>query len=115
MSLGAHSSAVRVQRRSNLSWNESSRAGAEVASWPLVLALLRTGLARDAAAFQRALVQWLKYYRKEEFPKVKVTKKITIKGTFFIHWAEKEGIPLTVPPEFADHIVRVPLNSAVYL
>lgn len=76
-------------------------------SCKLVLALLRAGLARDAVAFQKALVEWLKYYRKEEFPKEKVTKKITIEGTFFVHWAEKEGMPVTIPPEFADHIVRL--------
>ena len=57
--------------------------------------------------FQKALVKWLEYYRKEEFPKEKVTKKITIEGTFFVHWGEKEGLPVTVPPEFADHIVRL--------
>ena len=74
----------------------------------LVLAMLRAGLTRDGGALQKALVEWLKYYRKEEFPKEKVTKKITIEGTFFVHWAEKEGIPVTVPPEFVDHIVRLP-------
>lgn len=73
----------------------------------LVLTLIRAGLSKDAAAFQKALVKWLEHYRKEEFPKEKVTKKITIEGTFFVHWAEKEGLPVTVPPEFTDHIVRL--------
>lgn len=74
----------------------------------LVLAMLRGALSRDGGALQKALVEWLKYYRKEEFPKEKVTKKITIEGTFFVHWAEKEGVEISVPPEFADHIVRLP-------
>ncbi len=73
----------------------------------LVLAMIRAGLSKDGGAFQKALVKWLEYYRKEEFPKEKVTKKITIEGTFFVHWGEKEGLPVTVPPEFADHIVRL--------
>jgi len=45
----------------------------------LVLALLRR-YGREAPAFQKALEDWLKHYRKEEFPKEKVTKKITLKG-----------------------------------
>lgn len=73
----------------------------------LVLAIIRAGLSKVEGTFQKALVDWLKFYRKEEFPKEKVTKKITIEGTFFVHWAEKEGLPVTVPPEFADHIVRL--------
>lgn len=73
-----------------------------------VLAMLRAALARDGGALQKALVEWLKHYRKEEFPKEKVTKKITIEGTYFVHWAEKEGMAIPVPPEFADHIVRLP-------
>jgi|GEM_PF-5558594 len=73
----------------------------------LVLALIRAGLSRDAAAFQKALVKWLEHYRREEFPKEKMTKKITVEGTFFVHWAEKEGLPVMVPPEFTDHIVRL--------
>lgn len=73
----------------------------------LVLALLRAGVSRNQQALEKALVDWLRYYRKEEFPKEKVTKKISIEGTFFVHWAEKEGIPVVVPPEFADHIVRL--------
>lgn len=74
----------------------------------LVLALIQAGLARDTVAFQKALDDWLKHYRKEEFPKEQVAKKITIEGTFFVHWAEKEGVSVTVPLEFADHIVRIP-------
>jgi hypothetical protein len=73
----------------------------------LVLAMIRAGLSKDAAAFQKALVKWLEHYRKEEFPKEKMTKKITVEGTFFVHWAKKEGLPVAVPPEFTDHIVRL--------
>jgi hypothetical protein len=74
----------------------------------LVLTLLQAGLVRDVGAFQKALNEWLKYYRKEQFPREKITKKITIEGTFFVHWAEKERISVVVPPEFVDHIVRIP-------
>ena len=51
--------------------------------------MLRAALARDAVAFRVALMKWLKHYRKEEFPKEKVTEKISIEGTFFVHWAER--------------------------
>ena len=73
----------------------------------LVLALLRAGLARDVAEFEKALILWFKYYREEEFPKEKITKKISIEGTFFVHWAEMKGLTISVPEDFVDHIVRL--------
>jgi hypothetical protein len=73
----------------------------------LVVAMIRACFARDAETFQKGLIELLKYYKKNEFPKDSVTKKISLEGTFFVHWAEKEKIPLTVPPEFEDHVVRL--------
>lgn len=74
----------------------------------LIAAMLRAIAVRDAALLEKTLNDWLKYYRKEEFPKEKVTKKITIEGTFFVHWAAKEQLVVTVPPEFIDYIVKIP-------
>ncbi len=76
-------------------------------SCKLLVSAIRTCLARDTALLQKTLVEFLKLYKKNEFPKEYVTKKISIEGTFFVHWAEKEGLAITVPPEFADHIVRL--------
>lgn len=73
----------------------------------LVLALIRAGLERNANSLQKALEDWLVYYRKWEFAKQQITKKITIEGTFFVHWAEKEGLDIVVPAEYRDHIVRL--------
>jgi hypothetical protein len=73
----------------------------------LAVSLIRAGITRDAVTFQKELIELLKYYKKNEFPKDDVTKTISFEGTFFVHWAEKVKIPLTVPPEFDDHIVRL--------
>lgn len=73
-----------------------------------VLALLRAALARDAEALRKALVAWLGYYRDAEFPKDTMTKTITFEGTIFVHRAEREGMPVVVPAEFADSIVDLP-------
>ena len=72
-----------------------------------LVSVLRGCLDHDAAALQKSLVEYLKHYKKNEFPKEYIRKKISIEGTFFVHWAEKEKLPLTVPPEFEDHIVRL--------
>lgn len=74
----------------------------------LVAAMLRASAVQDAAQLEKTLNEWLKYYRKEEFPKEKVTKKVTIEGTFFVHWAERQQLAVNVLPEFADHIVKIP-------
>jgi hypothetical protein len=76
-------------------------------SCKLLVPVIRACLARDTALLQKALIEYLKYYKKNEFPKENITKKISIEGTFFVHWAEKEKLAINVPPEFADHIVRL--------
>ena len=77
-------------------------------SFKLRAILIRSAAERNADALQKALEDWLSFYRKWEFPKEHITKKVSIEGTFFVHWAEKEGIALKVPPEYEDHIVRLP-------
>jgi len=76
-------------------------------SCKLLASVIHSCQARDAALLQKALIEFLKYYKKNEFPKEKITKKISTEGTFFVHWAEKEGLAIAVPAEFEDHIVRL--------
>ena len=75
--------------------------------YKLGIAVMRAGIVRDAVAFQKGLIELLTYYKKSEFPKHLVSKRISSEGTFFVHWGEKEKVPLMVPPEFQDHIVRL--------
>ena len=75
--------------------------------YKLAVTVMRAGIVRDAIAFQDGLIELLKYYKKSEFPRDDITKRISFEGTLFVHWAEKEKIPLLVPPEFQDHIVRL--------
>jgi hypothetical protein len=83
---------------------EKAAAGSKKSCKALV-AVMRAGLARDVALFQKTLIAFLNYYKKSDFPNPDITKKISIFGTFFVHWAKKEGFVITIPPEFADHIV----------
>jgi hypothetical protein len=69
--------------------------------------VIRTCLDRDASALQKSLVDYLRHYKKNEFPKDYIRKKISIEGTFFVHWAEKEKLSIAIPPELADYIVRL--------
>jgi hypothetical protein len=73
----------------------------------LMVAMIRAAQARDAALLQKGLIELLIYYKKSEFPRPFVPKKVSMEGTLFVHWAENEKLPLTVPFEFADHIVRL--------
>lgn len=73
----------------------------------LMVEVLRACLARDEQAINASLKVYLKHYKKSEFPKQSMTKKVSIEGTFVVHWAEKEGMKVEVPIEFTDYIVRL--------
>ena len=73
----------------------------------LLVTVIRACLSHDAVQLQKSLIDYLKHYKKNDFPKKEITKKVSIFGTFFVHWAKKEGLTITVPPEFADHIVTL--------
>jgi hypothetical protein len=73
----------------------------------LLGAVTRACLARDGSDLQTTLVEFLRHYRRREFPRQNITKKITLEGTLFTHWAEKEKLEVTVPSDYADHIVRL--------
>ena len=64
-------------------------------------------LARDVNQCQESLAEFLRHYQSEEFPQERFTAKISIHGTLLVHWAEKEGLAIKVPPEYVDHIVRM--------
>jgi hypothetical protein len=51
----------------------------------LAVAVVRACLARDAAGLQEALNAFLKHYKKIEFPKQDIIKKISVEGTLFVH------------------------------
>jgi hypothetical protein len=69
--------------------------------------LMQAAATRNAAAFQTGLDKLLRHYREHDFPKEEITKKVSIEATFFVHWAEKEGLSVTVPSQSTDHIVRL--------
>ena len=74
----------------------------------LAVDILRGGLARDLQHLQIAVTAYLKHYRANEFPQEMMASKVSILGTFFVHWAEKQGLAVVVLPKYLDHIVRLP-------
>ena len=71
----------------------------------LTVEMIQACLARDHASLQKTLLKFLAHYQKMEFPREDITLKVSFKGTFFFHWARKEGLPVCIPPEYSDHIV----------
>ena len=69
--------------------------------------VVRACVAKDAPAIGATLATYLKTYRKADFPQVDLTKKISIFGTLFVHWAEANTLRIQVPSEYDDHIVRL--------
>jgi hypothetical protein len=76
-------------------------------SCKLASAVLEACLRRDAKSINRTLSVLLERYKRSEFPKHDITKKVCAVGTFFFHWAAKEGVAVTRPESYADHIVRI--------
>lgn len=72
----------------------------------LSVAIIKAWLLRDSALYQRVLIDFLKNYKINDFPTQEITNKISILGTFFVHWARKEKLTIVVPSEFDDHIVN---------
>jgi hypothetical protein len=70
--------------------------------------VLRACGGEDAADINSALNEYLKEYKKSEFPKHSVSKKISIYGSFVFHWAAAtKGQEPSVNEEYLDHIVRL--------
>lgn len=69
--------------------------------------VVRACIARDAELLNKSMLAYLKQYKRAVFPKQMMTNKVSIFGTLFVHWAEKEKLAVDVPQEFLDHIVRV--------
>lgn len=69
--------------------------------------VIRAALTRNAQQLSKKLIIFLEHYKAEEFPKESFLTKVSILGTFIVHWAAKEGVVVSVPPEFADHIVSL--------
>lgn len=73
----------------------------------LVVEIVQACTARNPDALNKAMLAYLKYYKKTIFPKQSMSDKVSLFGTFFVHWAKKESLAVVVPPEFLDHIVRM--------
>ena len=68
--------------------------------------VLRDLLEGDRILLQKNFVELLRQYRKGEFPKDPITKKVCIEASVLKHVAAKRGIEVTVPTEYRDYFVR---------
>ena len=59
-------------------------------------------------SFEEGFISYLKHYKKTDFPKEQITKKVSVEGTFLAHWARHHGMKVEVPSQFEDHIVKFP-------
>ena len=62
---------------------------------------------RDVARLNDALGKYLQYFKKREFPKRNIFRKVSVLGTFVYHYGHHLGLAVHVEPEFMDHIVRL--------
>jgi len=69
-----------------------------------VLAAIKDG---DATRLNDALGKYLRYFKKREFPKRNIFRKVSVLGTFVYHYGHHLGLAVHVEPEFMDHIVRL--------
>ena len=73
----------------------------------LLAAALKALLDMDSDAFEPSVAAYLQQYKKAEFPKDKLTKKVSIEGTLIVNWARYRGLDMEMPAEFEDHIVKL--------
>lgn len=76
------------------------------ATRPALLAqLFRAIAARSIGASQECLVAYLKHYKRTEFPRRDITKKLCLMGSFFVALARRNQMTLEIPEAYADYLV----------
>ena len=71
----------------------------------LLCPVLRALIDNDAKQFEKTLLAYLTYYRKNEF-KLHLTKLVSLEGTTLYHLGRKQGFNVTLPENVADHVIR---------
>ena len=64
-------------------------------------------MTKDDTAFNRALESYLREYKKADFPKPNIVKKISVEGTLLVNWGQHQNLEAKVPNGFGDYIVRL--------
>ena len=84
-----------------------AKAEADKAKRPKLLApVLRALLDNDAVQFKQALLEYLAYYRKNEF-KHQLSKLVALEGTTLYHLGRKQGFDIELPENVADHVIQL--------
>jgi hypothetical protein len=73
----------------------------------LIATVIRSLSKRDETETNGALHKYLAYFKKREFPKRNIFKKVSVLGTFAWHYGRQTGLEIEVDPKFVDHIVRL--------
>jgi hypothetical protein len=57
--------------------------------------------------FQKALEEYLRYFRKREFKKKELDKLLCLDGTTLLNIGRKRGLEFRIPPEVNDHLIQL--------
>lgn len=71
----------------------------------LMIEVLKAIDTQDKNAFDKAFQEYLKYYKKREFPKEVFDEKVTIDGTILYNIAKHDGLSVEFPEEYIDFYV----------
>lgn len=84
-----------------------AKAEADKAKRPKLLCpVLRALLDHDGIQFKQTLLEYLDYYRRNEF-KLHLTKLVTLEGTTLYHLGRKQGFEIELPENMAGHVIRL--------
>lgn len=61
----------------------------------------------DETEANEALHKYLAYFKRREFPKRNIFKKVSVLGTFAWHYGKHVGMKPVIDSKFVDHIVRL--------
>jgi hypothetical protein len=78
----------------------------------LLAEVLQALVAKDSVQFGQKLVAYLKQYKSAEFPKDKLTNKISVEGTLAASLARELNMEFGIPDSFEPHIVKLRPETA---
>lgn len=89
------------------------KAVSDKAKRPKVLAPVLTALLENNnAKFEKALMEYLAFYKKSEFKRI-VDKVMSLDGTILYHLGRKQGFAVELPGILSDHIIQFPMALTI--
>ncbi len=73
----------------------------------LMASVIQSLSQRDETKTNEALHKYFAYFKRSEFPKRNIFKKVSVLATFAWHYGKYVGLKPVIDPKFIDHIVRL--------